>query len=121
MAERRPNVRYSAVSSREEDLRDRDIDDNRRNSRDLRYEFDLPVTVPWRSIFLALFLLGFGTIFLITSHFLFTEHMGGDSSQAYGFLGLGILIFLPGFYETRMAYYSWRGAQGYSYSRIPAY
>jgi hypothetical protein len=26
-----------------------------------------------------------------------------------------------GFYETRIAYYSWRGYKGYSYSRIPAY
>jgi hypothetical protein len=26
-----------------------------------------------------------------------------------------------GFYETRIAYYSWRGYKGYSYSRIPSY
>lgn len=26
-----------------------------------------------------------------------------------------------GFYETRIAYYSWRGYEGYSYSRIPSY
>ncbi len=29
--------------------------------------------------------------------------------------------WLTGFYETRIAYYSWRGYKGYSYSRIPAY
>ncbi|KAL2603227.1 hypothetical protein R1flu_008807 [Riccia fluitans] len=44
-----------------------------------------------------------------------------ENSQAYGFLTLGILLFLPGFYETRIAYYSWRGYKGYSFSRIPAY
>ncbi|CAM6093016.1 unnamed protein product [Calypogeia fissa] len=119
----RPHVRYSKVSSREDDLREREMTDQRFSDRshDLRYEFNMPETVPWKSVFLALFLLAFGTIFLIISHFMFTEHMGGDSSQAYGFLILGILIFLPGFYETRMAYYSWRGAKGYSWSSIPAY
>jgi hypothetical protein len=32
-----------------------------------------------------------------------------------------VLCTLTGFYETRIAYYSWRGYKGYSYSRIPAY
>lgn len=30
-------------------------------------------------------------------------------------------LFFPGFYETRIAYYSWRGAQGYRFSLIPDY
>ncbi|GJN11143.1 hypothetical protein PR202_ga29315 [Eleusine coracana subsp. coracana] len=42
--------------------------------------------------------------------------MEGDGSQAYGLLFLGILAFLPGYYETRVAYYSWRGAPGLSSS-----
>lgn len=89
-----PRIRYSALSSREEDVRDRELPD--RGARDLRYEFDLPETVPWKSILLAFFLLAFGSVFLIISHFLFTAHMEGDSAQGYGFLFLGLLIFLPG-------------------------
>uniref|UniRef100_A0A453SJ28 Uncharacterized protein n=1 Tax=Aegilops tauschii subsp. strangulata TaxID=200361 RepID=A0A453SJ28_AEGTS len=27
----------------------------------------------------------------------------------------------PGFYETRVAYYSWRGAPGYTFASIPDY
>jgi len=88
---------------------------------DLRYRFELPVVVPWKSIALALFLLTLGTIMLIISHFLYTEHMPGDTEQVYGFLVLGMLLFLPGFYETRIAYYSWRGAKGYKFSQIPDY
>ncbi|KAL1558988.1 transmembrane protein 230 [Salvia divinorum] len=53
--------------------------------------------------------------------FIFTGHMGGELSQAYGLLGLGLLTFVPGFYETRIAYYSWRGAQGYRFANIPDY
>ncbi|KAL5722976.1 hypothetical protein ACHQM5_006429 [Ranunculus cassubicifolius] len=77
--------------------------------------------VPWKSIVLALFLLFLGISLLFLSYFIFTGHMGGERAQAYGLLGLGILTFLPGFYETRIAYYSWRGAQGYRFSSIPAY
>ncbi|GMH15982.1 hypothetical protein Nepgr_017823 [Nepenthes gracilis] len=46
-------------------------------------------------------------------------HIGGEPSQGYGLLVLGILAFLPGFYETRIAYYSWRGAKGYHFTSIP--
>ncbi|CAM6042908.1 unnamed protein product [Sphagnum compactum] len=87
----------------------------------LRYRFELHEDVPWKSVALALFLLVFGSLFLAISHFIYTEHTGRDSSLAYGLLVLGVLLFLPGFYETRIAYYSWRGYKGYSYSRIPAY
>jgi len=37
---------------------------------------------------------------------------------------LNIFFFLildTGFYETRIAYYAWRGAQGYRFSAIPDY
>ncbi|XP_057979257.1 uncharacterized protein LOC131165442 [Malania oleifera] len=77
--------------------------------------------IPWKSIALALFLLFLGSLLLFLSFFILTGHMGGERSQAYGLLALGILTFLPGFYETRIAYYSWRGAQGYRFASIPDY
>ncbi|KAK3004544.1 hypothetical protein RJ639_018842 [Escallonia herrerae] len=52
--------------------------------------------IPWKSIALALFLLFLGCGLLLLSFFIFTGHMGGDRSQVYGLLGLGILTFLPG-------------------------
>ncbi|KAJ4707401.1 hypothetical protein OWV82_020925 [Melia azedarach] len=77
--------------------------------------------IPWKSIALALFLLSLGLLLLFLSLFIFTGHMGGEKSQAIGLLVLGILTFLPGFYETRIAYYSWRGAEGYRFASIPDY
>ncbi|KAL3675052.1 hypothetical protein R1sor_025000 [Riccia sorocarpa] len=123
MGEKRegPRVRYSALSTQEDVDNDREFTSKNAHHEDLRYRFELREEIPWKSIALALFLLAFGSLFLVTSHFIFTAHMGGDSSQAYGFLVLGFLLFLPGFYETRIAYYSWRGHKGYSFSRIPAY
>uniref|UniRef100_A0A0D9WKC0 Uncharacterized protein n=1 Tax=Leersia perrieri TaxID=77586 RepID=A0A0D9WKC0_9ORYZ len=98
-----------------------DRDEN--DERDLRFSYTPKSLrkIPWKSIALALFLLLLGSSLLFLSYFIFTAHMEGDNSQAYGLLFLGILSFLPGFYETRVAYYSWRGAPGYTFASIPDY
>ncbi|XP_052196725.1 uncharacterized protein LOC127804049 [Diospyros lotus] len=115
MASRR-NVRYSRLATDEDN-------DDYNGGYDPRYDYT-PRSfdkVPWKSIALALVLLSLGCMLLFLSYFIFTGHMGGEHSQAYGLLGLGILTFLPGFYETRIAYYSWRGAEGYRFAAIPDY
>jgi len=37
------------------------------------------------------------------------------------FWRLAIKLLVAGFYETRIAYYSWRGATGYRFASIPGY
>ncbi|PSS30474.1 Transmembrane protein [Actinidia chinensis var. chinensis] len=113
MASRR-NVGYSRLAADEDDYD---------GGYDPRYDYTANSfdKVPWKSIALALFLLSLGCLLLFLSYFIFSGHMGGERSQAYGLLGLGILSFLPGFYETRLAYYSWRGATGYRFASIPDY
>ncbi|KAI3713149.1 hypothetical protein L1987_71722 [Smallanthus sonchifolius] len=110
----RRNINYTRLAVDEDNV-------GREGTFDPR--FDMPAEtmdkVPWKSIVLALFLLLFGCVLLLLSLFIFTGHIDGDKSQAYGLFGLGTLTFLPGFYETRIAYYSWRGAQGYRFAAIP--
>uniref|UniRef100_A0A0D9VVI3 Uncharacterized protein n=1 Tax=Leersia perrieri TaxID=77586 RepID=A0A0D9VVI3_9ORYZ len=104
--EARRNVRgYAPLPTDDRD--ENDLADD----RDLRFSYTPKSSrkIPWKSIALALFLLLLGS------------HMEGDNSQAYGLLFLGVLAFLPGFYETRVAYYSWRGAPGYTFASIPDY
>ncbi|KAK1298531.1 hypothetical protein QJS10_CPB14g01630 [Acorus calamus] len=116
MATRR-NYRYSRLSTEDRGEHDGLTED------ELRFAYT-PSSfdrIPWKSIGLALFLLSLGSFLFFLSFFIFTGHMGGDRSQAYGLLALGILAFLPGFYETRIAYYSWRGARGYRFADIPSY
>ncbi|CAN6184240.1 unnamed protein product [Urochloa humidicola] len=105
----RRNVQYSPVPTE-------DKDDQR-----FKYTPQSHRKTPWKSIALAFFLLLIGISLLSLSYFIFTSHMEGDGSQAYGLLFLGVLAFLPGYYETRVAYYSWRGAPGYTFASIPDY
>lgn len=112
MAARR-NIPYSVLPTED---RDEDNVDRR-----FTYTPKSLRRIPWKSIALALFLLFLGSSLLFLSYFISTGHMEGDSSQVYGLLFLGILAFLPGFYETRVAYYSWRGAPGFTFAAIPDY
>ncbi|KNA25830.1 hypothetical protein SOVF_002970 [Spinacia oleracea] len=125
MASRR-NVKYSRLDTDEDGGNNYSDDGNikgRRRQYDARFDYTPKYLdkVPWKSILLALFLLLLGSFLLFLSFFIFTGHMGGERSQAYGLLALGFLTFLPGFYETRIAYYSWRGAAGYRFAAIPDY
>ncbi|KAH0853495.1 LOW QUALITY PROTEIN: hypothetical protein HID58_093107, partial [Brassica napus] len=69
---------------------------------------------------LALFLLFLGCLLLLLTVFIFTGHMEGIALRLRASCSC-ILTFLPGFYETRIAYYSWRGAEGYRFAAIPSY
>lgn len=118
MASRR-SVQYSKLSTDDDD----EYDGSRSRRYDPRFDYSPKAfdKIPWRSIALALFLLCLGSVLLFLSLFIFTGHMGGETAQAFGLLVLGILAFLPGFYETRIAYYSWRGTEGYRFAAIPDY
>ncbi|CAI0447744.1 unnamed protein product [Linum tenue] len=115
MATRR-HVNYSPLAIDEDDEYN-----GMRHDRRFDYSPGAFDRIPWKSVVLAIFLLFLGSLLLFLSFFVFIGHMGGEKSQAYGLLALGILTFLPGFYETRIAYYSWRGAKGYRFAAIPDY
>ncbi|XP_021620523.1 uncharacterized protein LOC110620888 isoform X3 [Manihot esculenta] len=86
MASRR-QVRYSPLP----------VDETDDDYHDPRFEYRPGAfdKVPWKSITLALFLLFLGSLLLFLSFFILTGHMGGEKSQGYGLLALGILAFLP--------------------------
>ncbi|KAG6420941.1 hypothetical protein SASPL_117487 [Salvia splendens] len=93
MASRR-NAQYSRLA----DDDDSNYNGGGQNRHDPRFDY-APTSydkVPWKSIILAIFLLLLGCLLLLLAVFIFTGHMGGEFSQAYGLLGLGLLTFLPG-------------------------
>ncbi|GAB4850224.1 hypothetical protein Ancab_029519 [Ancistrocladus abbreviatus] len=95
MASRR-NVHYSPLPTDEDDGYYDDHDDIKRKY-DPRFDYTPRALdrVPWKSIALALFLLFLGSLLFFLSFFILTGHMGGEPSQAYGLMALGVLTFLP--------------------------
>lgn len=84
---------------------------------------DSPFTVnnrpPIKEIALAVSLLVFGMIGIVVGAFMASNRVGGDRAHGVFFSLLGALLFIPGFYYTRIAYYAYKGYKGFSFSNIP--
>lgn len=79
-----------------------------------------PPKVPYKAIALATLLFLIGSILIIIGALLLAGYFGGmHSDRTVPVLIIGILVFLPGFYHLRIAYYASKGYRGYSYDDIP--
>ncbi|XP_022134647.1 transmembrane protein 230 [Momordica charantia] len=74
---------------------------------------------PFKEIALAVALLVFGTIGIVVGIVMASNRVGGDRAHGVFFSLLGGLLFIPGFYYTRIAYYAYKGFKGFSFSNIP--
>lgn len=74
---------------------------------------------PIKEIALAVALLVFGTLGIIIGSLMAYHHVGGDTAHGLFFAILGSILFIPGFYYTRIAYYAYKGYKGFSFSNIP--
>ncbi|XP_057508268.1 uncharacterized protein LOC130791166 [Actinidia eriantha] len=74
---------------------------------------------PIKEIALALSLLVFGTLGIVIGILMAFNHVGGDNAHGIFFAILGSILFIPGFYYTRIAYYAYKGYKGFSFSNIP--
>ncbi|CAN6864081.1 hypothetical protein F2Q69_00040596 [Brassica cretica] len=72
---------------------------------------------PVKEISLAVALLLFG---IVSGFFMAYNRVGGDRGHGVFFIVLGCLVFIPGFYYTRIAYYAYKGYKGFSFSSIPS-
>ncbi|CAJ1941715.1 unnamed protein product [Sphenostylis stenocarpa] len=75
---------------------------------------------PIKEIALAIALLFFGTLGIVIGSLMAYNHVGGDTAHGMFFAILGSILFIPGFYYTRIAYYAYKGYKGFSFSNIPA-
>ncbi|XP_069070273.1 transmembrane protein 230 [Pleurodeles waltl] len=79
-----------------------------------------PPKVPYKAIALATILFSIGTLLIVIGALLLTGYIsGGGTDRAIPVLIIGILVFLPGFYHLRIAYFASKGYRGYSYDDIP--
>ncbi|KAI3801608.1 hypothetical protein L1987_29717 [Smallanthus sonchifolius] len=74
---------------------------------------------PVKEIALAVSLLVFGVIGIVSGIFMAVNRVGGDTGHGLFFAILGAVLFIPGFYYTRIAYYAYKGYKGFSFSNIP--
>ncbi|XP_051764383.1 transmembrane protein 230a [Ctenopharyngodon idella] len=79
-----------------------------------------PPKVPYKAIALATFLFLVGSVLIIVGSLLLAGiiHVT-NPDRTIPVLIIGILIFLPGFYHLRIAYYASKGYRGFSYDDIP--
>uniref|UniRef100_A0A8V5H250 Transmembrane protein 230 n=1 Tax=Melopsittacus undulatus TaxID=13146 RepID=A0A8V5H250_MELUD len=79
-----------------------------------------PPKIPYKAIALAVVLFMIGTFLIIIGALLLAGYISkGGTDRAIPVLIIGILVFLPGFYHLRIAYYASKGYRGYSYDDIP--
>ncbi|KAL6525507.1 hypothetical protein OROHE_015814 [Orobanche hederae] len=75
---------------------------------------------PIKEIALAVALLVFGALGIVLGIAMAVNKVGGDRAHGIFFAILGGILFLPGFYYTRIAYYAYKGYKGFSFANIPA-
>jgi hypothetical protein len=75
---------------------------------------------PIKEIAFAIALLSLGGLGFMCGIGMAVGKVGGDRGHGIAFSILGALLFLPGFYYTRIAYYAYKGYKGFSFSNIPA-
>ncbi|KAL2091787.1 hypothetical protein ACEWY4_011585 [Coilia grayii] len=79
-----------------------------------------PPKVPYKAIALATVLFLIGSLLIIIGGLLQAGYFHVQhQDRTIPVLIIGILVFLPGFYHLRIAYYASRGYRGYSYDDIP--
>ncbi|XP_053574172.1 transmembrane protein 230 [Bombina bombina] len=102
-----PKVKYSKLS---------DTDDG---YIDLQFKKS-PPKIPYKAIILATVLFLIGTLLIVIGSLLLAGYISkAGNERAIPVLIIGILVFLPGFYHLRIAYYASKGYRGYSYDDIP--
>ncbi|XP_049906925.1 transmembrane protein 230b [Epinephelus moara] len=79
-----------------------------------------PPKVPYKAIALAAVLFLIGSLLIIIGSLFLAGYFGAPhSDRTIPVLIIGILVFLPGIYHLRIAYYASKGYRGYSYDDIP--
>ncbi|KAF7837979.1 transmembrane protein 230-like [Senna tora] len=74
---------------------------------------------PIKEIGLAVALLVFGTLGIVIGSIMTYNRVGGDRAHGLFFAILGTILFIPGFYYTRIAYFAYKGYKGFSFANIP--
>ncbi|XP_033119448.1 transmembrane protein 230-like [Anneissia japonica] len=90
---------------------------------DLQWKTIEKPKIPYRSIIVAIILLVMGTVLLTVGVLLFTNTYFSVKyhDRTWPVIVIGCILFIPGFYHVRLAYYAYKGYKGYKFDDIPDY
>ncbi|EFJ16606.1 hypothetical protein SELMODRAFT_116365 [Selaginella moellendorffii] len=71
---------------------------------------------PVKEIALAAACLGLGSVSMVAGLVMMYHRVGGDKAHGIAFMVLGGLVFMPGIYQSRTAYYAYKGYKGVSFT-----
>ncbi|KAB0790098.1 hypothetical protein PPYR_15232 [Photinus pyralis] len=81
-----------------------------------------PTKIPWRAVTLATLLFIAGSALLIVGSLIVSGRIDSKyADRMWPMIILGILMFIPGAYHVRIAYYAFRQVPGYSFDDIPEF
>ncbi|KAG6508256.1 transmembrane protein 230-like [Zingiber officinale] len=75
---------------------------------------------PIKEVALSVCLLVSGVLGIAFGILMAADRVGGDRTHGVFFALLGSVLFIPGFYYSRIAYYAYKGYKGFSFANIPA-
>ncbi|CAF1200166.1 unnamed protein product [Rotaria sordida] len=86
---------------------------------DLQFQ-EPEVKAPVYAIVLAIALFLIGSVMIILGALMLTRRIETQySDRTWPLILVGTLIFLPGFYHLRIAYWAWKGDRNFSFADIP--
>ena len=90
---------------------------------DDQFEDPEPIKAPVKSIIVAVVLFVLGTVMLTAGSLMLAGIMGqgAGSFRSTPLMVIGSMIFIPGAYNVRTAYYAWKGYKGYSFADIAGF
>lgn len=84
--------------------------------------FHPPAKIPWKAVCLAALLFIAGGALLVVGSLVVSGRIDSKySDRMWPMIILGVLMFIPGAYHVRIAYYAYRQIPGYSFDDIPEF
>ncbi|GFR75665.1 transmembrane protein 230-like [Elysia marginata] len=81
-----------------------------------------PPKIPYKAILLAAALFLAGSALIIVGSLLLTGYINAKyADRTWPVMILGAIMFIPGAYHIRIAYYAYKGYEGFNYEDIPEF
>ncbi|CAL4166805.1 unnamed protein product, partial [Meganyctiphanes norvegica] len=78
--------------------------------------------IPWKAIGYAIVLFTLGTILLVIGSLLVSGFFHEKyEDRTWPLILIGLLMFIPGAYHSYIAYYAFKGYEGFSFDDIPSF